>query len=70
MLRLPVTSSRIAEIGYDNVRSVLEIRFHDKRVLHYDHVPEIIFQNFSRVVSKGRFYDGVIKNKFPERLIR
>ena len=30
-------------------------------------VPPRIFRDFLQVVSKGRFYDGVIKGKFTER---
>ena len=29
-----------------------------------------IFRDFLIVVSKGRFYDGVIKGKFPEIKIK
>ncbi|BDH45824.1 KTSC domain-containing protein [Salmonella enterica subsp. enterica serovar Choleraesuis] len=66
MKRLPVSSSRIMEIGYDTHQCLLEVRFRDNRIYHYHRVPERTFNTFIRVVSKGRFYDGVIKNKFPE----
>ncbi|MDV5356754.1 KTSC domain-containing protein [Enterobacter asburiae] len=65
----PVTSSRIASVGYDPQSRTLEIRFHDKRTYQYQDVPERIFTVFLTVVSKGRFYDGVVKGKYKEKRI-
>jgi hypothetical protein len=67
----PVKSSRIASIGYDERTNTLEVRFHDKSALQYHGVPERIFTVFLTVVSKGRYYDGVVKansrnRKWPE----
>lgn len=69
MVHHPVRSSRIASVGYDGHASMLEIRFHDKSAYQYRGVPERIFNLFLTVVSKGRFYDGVIKGKYPEKKI-
>ncbi|MDA8479996.1 KTSC domain-containing protein [Citrobacter sp. Awk 4] len=71
MLHHPVKSSRIASVGYDESSRTLEIRFHHPdTVLQYQDVPARIFNNFLNVVSKGRFYDGVIKGKFAERELK
>ena len=64
-----VKSSRIASIGYDERTNTLEVRFHDKSTLQYHGVPERIFTVFLTVVSKGRYYDGVVKGKFPEKKV-
>ncbi|OPW98952.1 KTSC domain-containing protein [Citrobacter sp. A316] len=66
----PVKSSRIASVGYDESSRTLEIRFHQLVTLQYQQVPARIFRDFLIVVSKGRFYDGVIKGKFPEIKIK
>lgn len=66
----PVKSSRIASVGYDESSRTLEIRFHQLATLQYQQVPVRIFHDFLSVVSKGRFYDGVIKGKFPEIKIK
>ena len=66
----PVKSSRIASIAYDEPTSTLEICFRDKSTLQFLGVPARIFRDFLIVVSKGRFYDGVIKGKFPQRRMR
>ena len=65
----PVKTSRIASIGYDERTNTLEVRFNDKSALQYHGVPERIFTVFLTVVSKGRYYDGVVKGKFPERKV-
>ncbi|MBV8874550.1 KTSC domain-containing protein [Phytobacter diazotrophicus] len=65
----PVKSSRIASIGYDERTNTLEVRFHDKSTWQYHGVPERIFTVFLTVVSKGRYYDGVVKGKFPEKKV-
>jgi hypothetical protein len=59
-----VKSSRIASIGYDERTRTLEIRFHDKSTWQYKEVPARIFTVFLTVVSKGRYYDGVVKGKY------
>ncbi|MCQ6310637.1 KTSC domain-containing protein [Citrobacter freundii] len=66
----PVKSSRIASVGYDESSCTLEIHFHQLTTLQYQQVPARIFRDFLIVVSKGRFYDGVIKGKFPEIKIK
>jgi len=63
----PVTSSRITSVAYDESAGILEIRFRDNQTLQYIGVPPRIFRDFLLAVSKGRFYDGVIKGKFTER---
>ncbi|MCV9880413.1 KTSC domain-containing protein [Brenneria izbisi] len=71
MQRQPVSSSRIRSIGYDSKARTLEIEFHNKEIYQYIGVSERIYGKFisEAVVSKGRFFDGVIKNKFLCRRI-
>ncbi|MEH2920959.1 KTSC domain-containing protein [Samsonia erythrinae] len=72
MQRQRVSSSRIYTIGYDLKARTLEIEFTNKDIYQYVGVPESIYKKFisDTVVSKGRFFDGVIKNKFLCRKIR
>ncbi|WDF97449.1 KTSC domain-containing protein [Pectobacterium carotovorum subsp. carotovorum] len=72
MQRQQVSSSRIDSIGYDPKTHTLEIAFHNKDIYQYVGVPESIYKKFisDAVVSKGRFFDGVIKDKFLCRKIR
>ncbi|MDR8615975.1 KTSC domain-containing protein [Klebsiella pneumoniae] len=66
----PVKSSRIISVAYDDASATLEIYFYHQPPLQYTGVPPRIFHDFLQVVSKGRYYDGVIKGKFPERKLR
>ncbi|MFC3395170.1 KTSC domain-containing protein [Brenneria rubrifaciens] len=71
MQRQPVSSSRIRSIGYDPENRILEIEFQNKEIYQYVDVSERTYRKFisDAVVSKGRFFDGVIKNKFLCRRI-
>ncbi len=69
MRHQPVASSRIASVGYDEASCTLEILFHDRSCYQYHGVPLRIFTVFLTVGSKGRFYDGVVKGKYPERRV-
>ncbi|HDU1485524.1 KTSC domain-containing protein [Klebsiella pneumoniae] len=66
----PVKSSRIISVAYDDASATLEIYFYHQPPLQYTGVPPRIFHDFLQVVSKGRYNDGVIKGKFPERKLR
>ena len=66
----PVKSSRIISVAYDDASATLEICFYHQPPLQYTGVPPRIFRDFLQVVSKGRFYDGVIKGKFTEHKSR
>ncbi|MEH0884998.1 KTSC domain-containing protein [Enterobacter sp. UNJFSC 003] len=66
MVHHPVKSSRIASVAYDEQSATLEICFRDRSRLQYQPVPARVFSDFLSVVSKGRFYDGVVKGKFKE----
>ncbi|PWD66971.1 KTSC domain-containing protein [Pectobacterium parmentieri] len=72
MQRQQVSSSRIDFIGYDPKTHTLEVTFHNKDIYQYVGVPESIYKKFisDAVVSKGRFFDGVIKDKFLCRKAR
>ncbi|WP_437890342.1 KTSC domain-containing protein [Phytobacter sp. V91] len=65
-----VKSSRISSVGYEESTRTLEIRFHDKSTWQYRDVPPRIFTVFLTVVSKGRYYDGVVKGKYLARKVR
>ncbi|KAA8998933.1 KTSC domain-containing protein [Affinibrenneria salicis] len=71
MKRQAVSSSRIRSVGYDPKQHVLEIEFINKGIYQYIGVSERIYGKFisEAVVSKGRFFDGVIKDKFLCRKI-
>ena len=65
MDRIPVSSSNIASIGYDENQMVLEVEFLNSRIYHYEGVPEYVFNDFLNSGSKGSFFYSNIRNTYP-----
>ena len=59
---IPVQSSNIAAIGYEN--NALVIVFRAGGAYMYHGVPENVFKHFLSAPSKGGFYMAFIKGKF------
>jgi hypothetical protein len=62
MNRTPVSSSDVAEIGYDADTMTLEVAFHSGSLYQYFDVPDSVYQEFMRANSKGKFLHANIKN--------
>ena len=61
MHRIPVTSSNIASIGYDQPSGVLEVEFTSGDVYRYFNVPTHLYQQFLHASSHGEFLNEYIK---------
>lgn len=70
MDRIAVTSSSLAEVGYDPVNSRLEIRFQNGGVYEYDHVPAEIFEGLILASSKGSYFQRRIRGRYRTRRVR
>jgi hypothetical protein len=64
MTRSSVSSSNIRSIGYEPSSSTLEIEFNDGSVYQYYGVPEAEFDAFISAGSKGRYFNGNIRNHY------
>ncbi len=66
-----VTSSNIAEYGYDAARQVLCIRFTGGagKTYHYTGVPPEVAQEFESAESKGRAFASIIRGQFPHSIV-
>lgn len=64
MNRTSVISTDVAEIGYDVDTMTLEVVFHKGGVYQYFDVPEVVYQEFLRADSKGKFLHANIKNNY------
>lgn len=62
--RIPVNSSNIASIGYDEDSSTLEIEFDNGAVYQYFDVPFSIYDNLMGADSHGKYLAQNIKGKF------
>jgi hypothetical protein len=59
---IPVNSSAIAAIGYEN--GVLAVTFHNTGTYYHPGVPYAVFAGLWRAGSKGAFYNRFIRGKY------
>jgi len=64
MNRTPVSSSDVAEIGYDAATMTLEVAFHKGGIYQYFDVPESVYHEFMSADSKGKFLNTRIKSNY------
>jgi lysyl-tRNA synthetase class 2 len=68
MYRIPVASSNLESVGYEN--GILEIRFKHGGTYQYLNVPEYLYQGLMSAASKGTYFDQHIKKAgFPCRKV-
>jgi len=65
MKRRPVTSSVIAELGYDPETSTLELKFTTGRVYQYFMVPSAVFDALLKSTSVGRYFNKQVRDRYP-----
>ena len=58
---VPVSSSNIAAIAYDENGAVLGVRFTNGGEYRYRRVPASIYQGFLRAGSKGYYFDQFVR---------
>lgn len=64
MKRIPVTSSNIAQVGYDPETQTLEVEFHSGAVYQYFDVPQSVYDALMNAESIGGFLNSQIKGVY------
>ena len=64
MQRKQVSSSTIAEIGYDESRRILEVLFNNGTTYQYFDVPQQEYDALMQASSHGQYLNGNIKGRF------
>ncbi len=64
MERIAVTSSNIAEVGYDKESQTMEILFSNGRIYQYFDVPDQTYHDLLTASSHGQFLAREIKGRF------
>jgi hypothetical protein len=59
MKRVPVSSSNIASVGYDDKTHTLEVEFHSGHVYQYFDVPRTIFDGLLSAGSVGQYFNQI-----------
>lgn len=67
MKMIPVSSSNISSIGYEN--GELYIQFHSGGTYVYTNVPESVYNNLMSAGSHGKYFAANIKNVYPYRKV-
>ena len=65
MERTYVSSTNISEIGYDEKKETLEIKFLSGSIYQYYNLQKNIYEELMRAGSKGQFFNRYIKNAYP-----
>ena len=61
---IPVESSNLAAVGYDEQLLELHVQFKNGAVWVYRAVPADVYQNMTTAPSKGRYFAQQIKPRF------
>ena len=67
MNMIPVSSSNLAAVGYEN--GTLNVRFHSGALYEYSNVPVSVYQNLMNAASHGSYFSAHIRNVYPYRRI-
>lgn len=60
----PVQSSTVALIGYDEDAEAAYVEFFSSGLYVYSGVPPLVFEEFARSASKGKFVNEVLKPRY------
>jgi len=61
---LPVNSSNLSAIGYDEIPATLEVHFRNGTAYRYLNVPKFVFEALIRAPSKGGAFNEMIRVKY------
>jgi hypothetical protein len=64
MRRQTVSSSNIAEVGYNENQRILEVLFHNGTLYQYFEVPPQMFGELMQASSIGKYLNANIKGHF------
>lgn len=64
-----VESTTLAMVGYDETRKLLQLEFRSGAVYLYIGVPAAVCQALLDASSKGRYFNGAIRGRYPYRQV-
>lgn len=67
---IPVSSSNIAAIGFDENKNILVIQFNNGKAYEYYGVPPYVFDEFLNSGSKGQYANQNIYKNYSQSQIR
>lgn len=67
---IPVSSSNLSAVGYDDVSGTLTIEFNDGGLYEYHNVPQAIYEGLMSSTSKGQYFHRFIRDSYDTNKIR
>ena len=64
-----VESATLATVGYDEAQELLQLEFGSRAVYLYLGVPAAVYEGLLGAPSKGRYFNGAIRGRYPYRQI-
>jgi hypothetical protein len=64
-----VESTTLATVGYDENLKLLQLEFCSRAVYLYFGVPASVYEALLDAPSKGRYFNGTIRGRYPYRQI-
>lgn len=65
----PVESTTLATVAYDETRELLRLEFCSHSIYQYLGVPAIVHHGLLKAPSKGRYFNQVIRGRFPYKRV-
>jgi len=64
-----VESTTLATFGYDEALNLLQLEFCSRAAYLYFGVPAAVYEGLLGATSKGRYFNGTIRGRYPYRQI-
>lgn len=64
-----VESATLSTVGYDETQELLQLEFGGRAVYLYFGVPAAVYEALLGASSKGRYFNGSIRGRYPYRQI-
>ena len=64
-----VESATLAMVGYDEAQELLQLEFGSGAVYLYFGVPAVVYEALLGALSKGRYFNGTIRGRYPYQQI-
>jgi hypothetical protein len=65
----PVELATLARVGYDEAQELLQLEFGSRAVYLYFGVPAAVYEALLDAPSKGQYFKGTIRGRYPYRQI-
>lgn len=70
MIRIPVVSSNLRSIGFEDASQTLEVEFNSGCLYQYFDVPRSVADGLMRATSKGTYLHLFVRSRFRYQRVR